>query len=607
MNAVLNAQYLTSTFYLPVAALQSESSINNVPLEDIEHRKSLIEQLRKIPSEALGYLRHFQAQIGCLNRCSFCSQNAGTTLWNMSRKSLANLVAALKTVCLERALKNGEISTYPFNDEHVYSENFKMPQYGLLGTERNDRPGVIYCYLDNDPSAYPYLDDLIQWLYEDIGVRVRIATVGYSRKNPTIQNMHERISNNLIQGIAGLRVSFSPYTYGWTAVAEKAGTATRNDFELDVANLLKTYKNTFLSDKKGRKGACVELRFKPLVINQEVCVDEYKGHLVIKSGSYLIIQKNTQQMEVAYISNSKSHSIKLSIEGSSCYVVRANSTVISKQWQQLAKSVLNGDSVDLLGIKIYEGQLHLLKNEDGEYFALDAERNQSGLIKSKFFYPKIEKRPGAGIIDGERYHLNALLKARTNGQNFSSDHVNLLILNLENQAIQLQNTDIHAADYIRNEVLEVIKSYVRVLKYAEFPSQAYFDRNITIDTGHICNLGRAYSEYKTIASRADLPLTPNHERAFGLTGELAEEGIAWRLAISPDENITQSKNACGKRNISCNEPSILVEKLDLALTSTSTGQSTSRFFIKSQVAEIITLKDSIHFPVIPGHNPKEIK
>jgi hypothetical protein len=45
------------------------------------------------------------------------------------------------------------------------------------------------------------------------------------------------------------------------------GAATRNDFELDVANLLRTYKNTFLSNRKGRKGSCIELRFKPLVVS----------------------------------------------------------------------------------------------------------------------------------------------------------------------------------------------------------------------------------------------------------------------------------------------------------------------------------------------------
>lgn len=290
-----------------------------------------------------------------------------------------------------------------------------------------------------------------------------------------------------------------------------------------------------------------------------------------------------------------------------CYLVRTNSNVIANQWQQLANSALNGDSIELGNVKIYDCQLHLLRNEDGEYFALDAERKLDGLVKSKFFYPKTERRPGPGIIDGERYHLNALLRMHTKGLNFSWAHVEMLISQLENEAIQLQGIDICAADYIRNEVLEVIKSYVRTLKYAGFPSQVYFDRDITIDTGHICNLGRAYSEYKLIASRADLPLTPNHERAFGLTGELAEEGTAWRLAVSPDANIAQSKSACGERNTYRNEPSILIEQLDLAMTSTSTGQSRLKFFIRSQTTERITLKDALCFPVIPGHKPKKTK
>lgn len=321
------------------------------------------------------------------------------------------------------------------------------------------------------------------------------------------------------------------------------------------------------------------------------------------------MQKDKVPIEkFAYISDPKSHCSKLSVEGSPCYVVRTNSNVISSQWQQLAKYVLNGDSIESLdNVKVYEGQLHLLKNEDGEYFALDAERKQDCSVMSKFFYPKTEKRPGPGMIDGERYHLNALLRARAKGLNFSWDHLEMLILYLENQSVQLQSIDIFEAHYIRSEVIEVIKSYIRTLKYAEFPSQAYFDHNLTVDTGHICNLGRAYTEYKLIASRADLPLTPNHERAFGLTGELAEEGVAWRLAVSPDANLAQSKSACGERNTYRTEPSILIEKLDLALTATSTGQSRLKFFIKSQTTERVTLKDLIYFPVIPGYNPKVTK
>lgn len=155
---------------LPLAALQSEGTWLSVTIEDRHRRQELVEQLRALPREALQNMRHFQTQVGCLNRCSFCSQSAGTTLWNMSQRDLANLVAAMKTVGLEWAREAGEVCAEPLNGAGVFAPSFVMPTHGLIGNKRNDRPGVIYCYLDNDPAAYPNLDDLVQWLHEDLGV-----------------------------------------------------------------------------------------------------------------------------------------------------------------------------------------------------------------------------------------------------------------------------------------------------------------------------------------------------------------------------------------------------------------------------------------------------
>ncbi|AIB42913.1 hypothetical protein PD374_17925 [Pseudomonas sp. WCS374] len=585
---------------LPIAALQSEGSIADISVEDLGIRIDLVRELRKLPTDALSNIRHFQTQVGCLNRCGFCSQGAGKTLWNMPRQALANLISALKTVCLEHALSRCLIAGNPLDGNHVFSNEFVMPALGLLGDQRKDRPGVIYCYLDNDPAAYPNLDDMIQWLHQDLGVKVRIATVGYSRRNIMIQQMHERISENLLDAIAGLRLSFSPYTYGWTSTAEARGEASRGEFEQDTAALLSTYKCLFIN-RKGRKGACTELRFRPLIDTTPVQVYEVDGRLVIRCKSYLVIQAKAEALPVANITDAKSHSNDLDVIGSRCFVIRAEPELLERHANALAKVVSDGKPLPIKAHDFYQGLLHRLRNDDGEYYAVDAERTQKGVL-SKFFYPHVGNRPKAGMIDGERYHLNALMKAKLNGQCSSWDHVETLLNGLRSKATSLEGIDAGTAEYIRTEVVELLQSYVRVLKIAEYPSTAYFDKDQSVDTGHICNLGRAYSEYKTIASRPDLPLTPKHERAFGPTGELAEEGIAWRLAVTPQDS---SKSACGERNTYQEHPSILIEKLDLAMTATSAGQSKARFFIRTQPVQKITLKDSMQFPVIPGHLPRK--
>jgi len=584
---------------LPLAVLQSESALLCLSVEDQHRRKELAEQIRTLPREALQTMRHFQTQVGCLNRCSFCSQSAGTTLWNMSRQDLANIVAALKTVSLEWARDEGEVCAEPLDATGVFSPQFVMPSHGLIGNKRNDRPGVIYCYLDNDPAAYPHLDDMVQWLHEDLGVQVRIATVGYSRLNSKIQAMHERISSTLMSGIAGLRLSFSPYTYGWTQAAERVGAATRDDFERDVATMLDTYRSTFLSDLKGRKGACVELRFRPLVVSAEVEVREIRGHLVIRSGPYMAVQKAaSRDLGIATITDAKSHGTQLSLPGEPCWLIYTSEKVIREQDEEVITALQQSTLPATLQCR--HSTLHRLSNDDGEYFAIDAER-QVGGVTAKYFYPKTSQRPGPGYIDGERYLLNLLIKAKTTGRNQTWTDVESIISELSDLASTLNANDPEVAHYIREQIIEVVESYVHVLHLANYPATAFFDKDLTVETGHICNLGRAYHEYKAIASRPDLPLTPNHERAFGLTGELAEEGQAWRMAVAPVLGGSSTKSARGERNTYRDSPSILVERLDLAMTATPEGQSMERFFLKTGNIERITIRDAQTFPVIPGH------
>ncbi len=579
-----------------LAALESEGSLQAVSMEDQQRREQLVKQIRMLPRDALQTMRHFQTQVGCLNRCSFCSQSAGTTLWNMSQKDLANLVAALKTVGLEWAREDNAVCAEPLSTTGVFSRNFVMPIHGLIGNKRKDRPGVIYCYLDNDPAAYPHLDDMVRWLHDDLGVKIRIATVGYSRHNSAIQAMHERISNTLMTGIAGLRLSFSPYTYGWTRAAERVGVATRDDFERDSANLLNTYRNTFLSAQKGRKGTCVELRFRPLVVANEVNKYEVDGHFVIRSGLYLVIQKAAnRKLPTSTITDAKSHSTELSHQGEPCWLIYG----VNHEDDSLITSLLRGDILPV-GLKCKDSLLHQLQNEDGEYFAVDATRQSNG-ITAKYFYPKTTKRPGSGFIDGERYLLNLLIQAKTSGKNQTWGDVEAVMNALHQQAVSLDVQDPMTATYIREQVIELVKSYVRVLHLADFPASAFFDKNISVETGHICNLGRAFHEYKSIASRPDLPLTPHHERAFGLTGELAEEGQAWRLAVSPVHGTSLSMSARGGRNIYRESPSILMERLDLTMTATPEGQSIERYFLDIENVERITIRDAKNFPVIPGH------
>ena len=125
---------------------------------------------------------------------------------------------------------------------------------------------------------------------------------------------------------------------------------------------------------------------------------------------------------------------------------------------------------------------------------------------------------------------------------------------LELQIKYEKESSLYKSEYIKNEIIPMITAYVEALKLSNYDAKVFFDKNFTIDTGIICNLGRAINEFKGLVSVENEPLTLNHERNYGnVNSTMTKEGVAWR--------------------ISCNyENKILVEQLDLASTATQDGQ-----------------------------------
>ena len=606
--------HLTRTVYAepdhpPIAVLESEGSLDAVLPEDQHQRAVLAERFRRLPTEALSLLRHFQPQIGCPNLCSFCSQGAGTTMWHLSRPGLANAISAIKTVGLETAVRDGRVCTEPLTQSGVFADNFIMPQLGLIGHARLDKPGVIYPYLDNDPAIYPYLDDYIAWMANDLGVKTRISSVGFSRRNSSFLKMHTRIATELAPHIAGLRLSMTSYTGGWSKNAGPKGVARRREFADDTAAFLCSYKNFFL--RKGKLGSnqrgdsSIELRFKPLVVASAVYVDQLARHNVIRSGPHLLVATTPGEFPpVTTLRDSKCRDLLLTETGQPCVRFRGQPAYLQEHWQTIAQAVVAGAALpnDL----VYEpAMLHTLENEDGIYYAVDAERRKHG-VYSAYFYPLLGRRPGSGYIDGTRPFLNALLKHKSAGQDQSWPDVALLISNIEAYAESLEKSDSTAARYVKLEVVPLVKSYATALELAKYPPAAFFDKSVTLDTGHICNLGDAYKEYHAIASRPNLPMTPNHERSFGQNGDLAAEGTTWRVSVgalvSPEHG---SSHRSGTRNAPVDTPSLVVECLRLTDTATAAGQTQKRFRLPIDSVDSMTAKAAAALPITPGYLPEE--
>ena len=117
-------------------------------------------------------------------------------------------------------------------------------------------------------------------------------------------------------------------------------------------------------------------------------------------------------------------------------------------------------------------------------------------------------------------------------------------------------------NYINDHVLPLVTIYVDSLKESGYSSDCFFDSKFTIDTGTICNLGRAINLFKGITSYINEPLTPTHERNYGrYCSTMKQENYVWKLSAGFDDTL-------------------VIEKLDLFNTATQKGQTSYRKVLK---------------------------
>ncbi|MGF1832610.1 hypothetical protein [Photobacterium sanguinicancri] len=580
-NRTSNTLVSSQSNLLPLYCLLEDET--TIPTDSINARYSLYKEFRTFPQKVFARLRHFQPQSGCFNKCNFCSQGASSRIIEFSLNNLRNIIAAIKAVSLEQTYSPNQITDVIDFDTGHFIDPKAIHNSPLIAYGREDRRGVIYCYLDNDPAIYPHIDTFSQLIYENLGVKTRIATVGYSRHNQKIRQAFINLSNPLRHCLAGVRLSISPYTYGWTEAGMRAGATHRDEFEEDLAHFINTFKGT---------GSLfsAELRFRPMVDVGEIKLITYSGKHILAYKNYLYVSDaSLESLTAASISDSHDHALKMDTQGHKVIQLE-----VYGNWKKSVDLYLHGklDGMPCL--------MHKLQNDDGIYFGVNVERDQSGKCYAKFFYPKSIARPQSGHIDGERYLLNAMIDTKITINNVFWQDIDALIQGLKDKAQTLAGIFQASSNYIQNDIIPLIESYVRILKMAKLSANSFLDKALTIDTGQICNLGRAFNEYKLLASRQDLPMTPNHERAFGKKGDLANEGTVFRLSPGGRQRIS---NKLGRTNNKENE--FIIEELDLSLTSSEDGQSKQyyKFFLPGNMVKSMKQYDE---PIIVGQIPTRV-
>lgn len=143
-------------------------------------------------------------------------------------------------------------------------------------------------------------------------------------------------------------------------------------------------------------------------------------------------------------------------------------------------------------------------------------------------------------------------------------------------------------------MLPLTQAHATVLHEAGYPPTAFFDRNITIDTGQIVNQGNAIALFRGLASTQDEPMTPREERGYGDVSLSSVRGTVWRLAPAPIEPGLAAFFIGGK-NTAYRRAALVVEELDpqhLRPTNRVTGQPLRRYVLDGVDTETLSLTDA---------------
>lgn len=513
--------------------LSDETSITE---EDLRIRRQLYYKFMELPKEFVSKMRHLQPQIGCFNNCGFCSKFSvcKSEYWN--EQSLRNIISAIKRTALNYT--DGDLLVAWDRKEH--------------------RVGVLFPYLNNDVGSYLYLDKYVDLCYKELGARTRISTVGYSRHNEALNEVHKKItSSELLFALAGVRLSISQYGRVWE---EQNGKNCIREYEQDLANFLKIYRPYFDKFGSGSRKMCVELRYNPLAENSKVIETEIDGKKVIATDNYLFISKNKDvTLNTAYIVDPYVHALELSEEPVIFNEYNLPFEITSER--KLLEFIEKEDLYFEKEVEVYKFQ-----NKDGYYYAIEPRIKNDGNYGFNI-YPETEVRKKFGYLVTERFLLNALYKFKSeHGLHLRDKYINSTwddvdkVVSYVSEQIKYYESKgkIDKSEYIKEHILPIVTVYVNALKLAGYPSDCFFDSKFTIDTGMICNLGRAIGYFKGLTKFVNEPLTPTHERNYGRhCSTMKQESYVWMLGCGFDNNIN-------------------IERLDLFKTASVEGQTSYR-------------------------------
>jgi hypothetical protein len=495
----------------------------NLTSEQILARTQLAERiLAVVPPETFESTHFLQTGVGCSNGCSFCSQEAGSVTRYYDEASMRTVLGGIQAAMRAQGVDR-------------------------IGGKRPHKPGVIFPYLDNDIGSYPHLNALLDGI-SSMGGRTRLSTVSWSRRNPELQAMHHGIANNRQEAVDGIRFSFTPYTLGWRT--------NQSEYIQDFGNALATYQPFFEAKGVGRATGCIEVRFPPDITIDEMVEKSVGEYKLVRCGDYTLITRgqSLNELPVSKISKLTSRGPVINSEGVAALqlvgdISKLNEIAIEKLFASASSKQPTPDGASNLIAQ--KGAAFVFTNTDGNYYCFNPLKDSRSHFTGVHYYPKTEQRVRSGVLDASRPLLNNLLRfkesrgvgPREDLEDTTWNDVDTVLAAIKTEAETYRHYSEHRAAYITDQLLPLVQGVITAMHSAQLDASNFFRYGLLVDTGVIVNQGKAVREFHGLASRPDMPMTPNEEKGYGEESQKAR-GTTWRIApvpASPETSLIQLK------------------------------------------------------------------
>ncbi len=274
--------------------------------------------------------------------------------------------------------------------------------------------------------------------------------------------MHEKVVQEQSEAIAGVHLSFTPYTLGWRA--------NPDEYIQDFSNAIRTYRSFIEQGTVGEYGVRIDVRFRPdIQIGQLTMTELTSGYTAVRCQGYTLVIKSS--------------SVDFPAEGVEAVNVIGNIANIDEKIIQELFEETHGHHYKILGGMAKKGIVLRYENKDGEYYGFASQEAAQHTASRVYYYPQTNSRRHSGVLDESLPFHNSLVHHVTAlGYEYGDElphathqDTQTVLDVLTAEVVALRPYSPSRSTYIQQEVLPLVSGLITAYENAGIDPRHFFN------------------------------------------------------------------------------------------------------------------------------------